>query len=196
MMATATGTELLVEVQEDWHGGPSGKAVATGRVQLGRIGQRRWVLALFPEEVVLPQAPYWLLVKAASGHAVWLAEAGDQALRVIDQTPRGGCTERGEVAGQAALFQFLSRRSPGQQAEQGPPIAIHIGEQVAPILPVNEADRQPFDLTAALNAYLAAQPGTGELIPVELSFQARFLGLVTIYPPRIVYDLDAGEQSG
>ena len=49
-------------------------------------------------------------------------------------------------------------------------------------------DARSYDLTAALNAYLGDQGGSG-IVSVPLTLTAATAGSVTVNPPHVVYDL-------
>jgi hypothetical protein len=88
LMAVAANTRVLVKLQEDWRDRLSGRKLAAGTIMLERVGQRSWVTLLFPEPIVIPSKPHWILVKAADGRAVWLADVGDTPARVFEEPDR------------------------------------------------------------------------------------------------------------
>ena len=50
-------------------------------------------------------------------------------------------------------------------------------------------ESRTYDLTAALNAYLADQGGSG-IVSIPLTIATASAGSVTVNPPHVVYDLD------
>lgn len=195
LMPTAAGTELSVEVQEEWQGQPSGRKLVEGAIELARVGRRAWAVLELAKAIVLPAQPHWLLVKATRGHAIWLAEAGDGPIRVLDRASGGNWVERSTLDGFRALYRFFSQRAADPQAQEGAAVTIRIGESVlTPAPPPNgpevasARDTRRFDLAPALNACL--DPPVGAPIVVTLSFSAGFLGFITVYPPQIEYDLE------
>ena len=77
ILAIVADTELLIELHEDWQDQPSGKKLVLGTIRLDRAGRPAWVLQLFPHAVVLATQPYWLLIKATRGQAIWLLSQGN-----------------------------------------------------------------------------------------------------------------------
>jgi hypothetical protein len=195
LMPTAAGTELSVEVQEEWQDQPSGRKLVEGTIELARVGRRAWAVLELAEAIVVGAQPHWLLVKATRGHAVWLAEAGGGPIRILDRTSGGNWVERSTLDGYQALYRFFSQRAADPQ--EGAAVTIRIGDSALSPMPspagqgaASARDTQRFDLKPALNAYLDAHPAVGAPIAVTLSFSAGFLGFVTVYPPQIEYDLE------
>jgi hypothetical protein len=63
-----------------------------------------------------------------------------------------------------------------------------LGLTAAPGAP-ERADARRFDLTAALNEYLASHPAGASDVSTPLTFQAMVAGRVTVYPPAVAYDV-------
>ncbi len=183
LLGLTDATELMVELQEDWDGEPSGRKLATGMVAIQRAGRRGWFTLLFPEAIVLTTQPHWLLLRASSGSAVWLAQPGTPGVRVLHE---GGAIRPawqgfGDVG---ALFQLLSRSS---VTEMVGPATLTIGSQLVPS--TLGGTGRIFDLAPALNAYLAALSANGAAnIDVPLTFTSQAPGIMTVYPPLIEFD--------
>jgi hypothetical protein len=189
LMGLGRQTEIIVELQEDYQGRPSGKSLAGGSIAIPRIGRPDWVTLLFRDPVVLPSQPHWVLLKAARGQAVWLAQEGSEPVRVLEiATARGTTSEISVLDNLQALHLFLSR---SRQAQVHGPAALRLSvgnEVVTGTADPVARDTRLYDLESALNAYLADKPG-GAPVPIPLTFMAAMPGLLTVYPPRIEYDL-------
>ena len=72
LLAIVADTELLIELHEDWRDQPSGKKLVVGTLRLDRVGRPRGASSFFQKTVVLATQPYWLLIKATRGQAIWL----------------------------------------------------------------------------------------------------------------------------
>ncbi|HEX7182500.1 MAG TPA: hypothetical protein VF756_11700 [Thermoanaerobaculia bacterium] len=167
LMGLAAGTGLRVELQED-----SGRKLAEGSVVIERAGEKLWATVLFPESVILPSQQHWILATATRGGAVWLARSGATPVRLLD---------RSSPAGLEALVQLLSPT--GSRPAQ---LELRLGGTVIPASEQPD-DRRSYDLTAALNQHLAAQ-GSAATVDAPLLFTSIAPGMLTVYPPRIVYD--------
>jgi hypothetical protein len=80
---------VLVELQEDSDGRPSGKKLAAASLTLDQAGRRNWVTLSLPEIVTHFSEPYWILLGTAAGQAIWWADTGDGNLKVLDRTADG-----------------------------------------------------------------------------------------------------------
>jgi len=183
LMAITDAAEMLVELHEDWRGQPSGRKLASGALTLGRAGERGWVTLPFPEPVVLSSDPYWILIKAADGRAVWLAEAGDPPVRVLEGNDEPGTwADLNALDGLHAMHRFLSR---GEQAQEQAPVSLAIGEQVVVGTIDEDSGTKVYDLASAINDHLGGSPSY-ETIP--LTFRSVLSGLITVYPPVVEFD--------
>jgi hypothetical protein len=186
LMATANNTEVYVNLQEDWHGQPSGKRLATGTLMLEEVGRRSWVTLLFPEPIILFSNLYWLLMKASGGRAVWLAEAGDIPARVLEESNNSGAWAELSVLDELqTIHRFISR---SKRAQEQRSISLAIGEHTAQIVDEQD-DARTYDLTSGLNDYLGGLPPDGPVATIPITFKATLPGLVTVYPLAIEYDL-------
>ena len=191
IMALANETQLSMELQENWQGRPSGKKLAEGTLSIAQAGRSVWATGMLSEPVTLSSKPYWLLVKATRGHALWLAESDTTSMHVLERsTEEAVWKEASAVPGLRALFQLLSRSG---GAEEQPPIVVSAAG--TPVEPVNSRNGtgnrsgvRIFDLADAINAYLASGSYTG-IVAIPVALQARVLGIATVYPPRVLYDL-------
>ncbi len=189
LMALVGDTAVQVALQEDWRGRPSGKALAEGTVLLEQAGAPRWATLLFPGPVVLPSQPHWLLVRPSRGQALWLTAAGSTPVRLMEATSKGEIGgELSVLEGQQALYSFLSR---GKQVQGQAAFGMLVGAQpVAPgsAPPDGQPDTRITDLASALGAYLASQATTAT-VSVSLTFSASVPGILTVYPPRVEYEV-------
>ncbi|HEX9118662.1 MAG TPA: hypothetical protein VGA61_21525, partial [Anaerolineae bacterium] len=187
LLPLAGDTTLKVEVHADWQGGPAGQALAGGTVKLGGAGERAWAIIRFAGAAVLPGRPHWLLLRTAGGQAIWLAardaNAAAPGVQVLDQPAAGApFTVRSALAGLAGHFRLLSG-----QDDAAPALTLSLGGQA--VTPATAGgENLTFDLASSLNAYLAAHPAAG-LVTIPLTFTSAAAGIVTVYPPTIVYDV-------
>lgn len=128
--------------------------------------------------IILPSQPHWLLVRGASGRAVWLADAASGTVRVLIRSgDSASWQEDSGLENLAVLYRLLSR---GAQADVQPTFSVAIDAHEVAL-----SDGQTFDLTTALNAYLQERGGED---PVPVVFTSTAPGLLTVYAPRLVYD--------
>lgn len=183
LLSVQPNTELVVQVREDWQGGPTGTVLTENTVTLDHPGERRWVALRFPQPVILNAQPYWIVVRAASGAAVWLASPGTTPLRVFSGDVAAP-TERSQIKDLQALHYFQSSLL---SVLDTPPIRLFVNGQLANAGTVN-AERRQFDIRAALNSG-SFQIGPGKRA-ISLEFVSDLRGSVTVYPPVIDYDLN------
>jgi hypothetical protein len=188
LLAVVADTELLIELHEDWQDQPSGKKLVVGTMRLARAGQPAWVLHLFPQAVVLATQPYWLLIKATRGQAIWLLEHGTRPARTLEEPAQTGTWRViRSFTGLEALHQLLESRGVAAQSDGQTPTALAFsinGVTATHTTP----DASTFDLTTAVSAYLASQPSTNGPIAIPLLCTAVVPGIITVYPPRIEYN--------
>ena len=175
-------TSVLVEIQEDWQGSPSGKRVAAGTIAVDRVGAPGWVSLQLPDPITLPTRPHWLMVRAASGQAVWLTHAGSAPLGLLDGSaliPLAGLEARYGFIVPSAIAGSLA-----------PSSTLAIGNAVLTSILGNDGAIE-YDLTAALNAALqdAATSLSPMPIPIAITATSSLPSLLTLYPPRVEYDL-------
>ncbi len=179
-------TELIVELQADGQGLPGGKALAAARIVADRVGKRYWAPIFFPTVLVLQPQPVWVMLKAASGAAIWLTEPGGIPVRVLE--PLAGSrswAQSSQLHGYTAQVRVLSPDAlPPQQWPA--PLTLSVGTQVLAPATVDK-DKKTFVLEAALTAYLEDRPEPS--VPVPLSFSAAAAGMVTVYAPAVRFDV-------
>jgi hypothetical protein len=192
LLALRSGTQLLLELQEDHQGLPSGKRLAGATLALPAAGERLWATARFAAGLALPPQPHWLLLKAAQGQAVWLAEAADgEALEGLERSdPTSAWRRLRTAAGLQPRLRWLLRDTPA-----APVLGVAVGDRpvaLAPVQPGAPGAQQDEllrgDLATALAAYLNPGPA-GQPVDIPLIFTAAGPGLITVYPPRIEYDI-------
>jgi hypothetical protein len=194
LFALSSGAQLAIELQADQNGSPSGKKLAEASVKLESAGQPHWAVASFKAPVTLPGAPFWILVSAAKGSALWLAEAGGDSARLFDNI-RGALTESARLDGLQALNRVLppapAAVQPGGQSSAS--LAhLSIGGAAAASGALQDDGSRLFHLAPQVSAFLAAaragspQAGT---TAIPLVFTTGASGVITVYPPHIVYDV-------
>ncbi len=174
LMPLAEGTEVNVALQESWQDQPSGSNLAEGKLRLGAPGRAVWATLALPEAVTLSTQPYWLMLKAAQGQAVWLAQSGPATTKIWQQPPgKGTWSQVRDLSGYRLLYQFLAprRRPPEGAAEAEGTSAestcrLTVGGQA--VSPGKRAgDTVEYDLTAALNAHLTALKAAAKGIAIS-----------------------------
>ncbi len=188
--ALARDAELTAEIREDRGGSPAGRVTASGSANIRRLDRPRWVHFAFAKPVVLASLPHWIVLRAGKGTAVWFAENGALSTRV-GTAEAGSWTDRASFDDLAPMHQIWSARTtaPGTVPETGARLRVTLGAtNLAPT--TDGAGRvHTIDLTAALNAWLAAQPASPPLLAVPLRIAALGTGTVTVYPPIVAYVL-------
>jgi hypothetical protein len=177
-------TQLLVELQEDWDGRPSGKRLAAGALTLDQAGRRDWVTLLFPEAVTLFSKLYWILIGTASGQAVWLANAGDGDVKVLDRTTDAP-VESKALDGLKTMYALLAR---DRQTREQQPTSLGVGERTMAGI-ARKDNVRTYDLAFAIGSYLESSVKTAPATTIPLTMTSALRGFVTIYPPEVEYDL-------
>ncbi|MCE7989639.1 MAG: hypothetical protein DYG89_51485 [Caldilinea sp. CFX5] len=182
LLTLTANTQLALAFYEDWQGQP-GKQLTATTIDLGQSGQRLWQTVRFPEPVLLFTQPYWLLLKALRGAALWLAQEGTPTLQMLTQENQRWQTVS-VITNTQGLLHLLSPTVGDNQ--QSPPLALRIDGVSITTTPVTSGDRQRHDLTAALNAALVGA-ATSSLVRT-LAFTTGQAGTLTVYPPEIIYE--------
>jgi hypothetical protein len=181
LLSLALGTSVLVELQEDSDGRPSGRKLATASLTLDQPGRRNQVALPFPEVVTLFSERYWLLLGTAAGQAIWLADSGDGNLKVLDRNTN----ESRALDGLVATHQFLVRD--GQTQEQQP-ASLSVGGNTV-VGTAEQDNARTYDLSSAIGSYLNSSAKTDPTTLIPLTLTSALRGIVTMYPPEIEYDL-------
>jgi hypothetical protein len=193
VMALSPGTHLAVELQSDWQGLPSGKRIAGGGASLTRVGEMQWAIVSLKDPALLPGEAFWILTTASKGAAVWLVEAGDDPLRLLEN-PSGAWNEASRLDGQRALYRLLP---PSEAANAGaddqpppPPVRLTIGGATFAGTLQPDGTRR-FHIGSAMNTVLAAARAgqAPDRVAIPLVFRAGGAGSLTVYPPRIAYNV-------
>ncbi|MCP4341029.1 MAG: hypothetical protein GY799_19615 [Desulfobulbaceae bacterium] len=187
VMALENDTELLVELQEEWNGQPSGKKLAEGKIQLNVLGQRTWSTNNLPTSISLATSPYWLLLKSTKGAALWLTRSTDgEPVQVLQaakaQAPLVKITA---ISGVEALYVFFTCCPQSEQLEA--PFTLTIGDTLLPPKTI-ERDRISFEIKDAVIAKLS-NSGGNQLTNISIHLNSANAGLVTVYPPRVEYHI-------
>jgi hypothetical protein len=180
-------TQLQVELQEDWRGMPSGNTLVSSMLRLTQAGTRRWERTKFPATTVLPSGSYWLLLKAASGRAIWLCRDHNDGLAQIpeQQDRTGGWIQQNMIHGTQALYCFLSPHGSISSA-----LTLRCGDQSAALVSA-ENDVLTFDLAKSLSDFLETL-GDVSHATIPLAFASTAQGILTVYPPHIEYEMPVG----
>jgi hypothetical protein len=190
LLALTADAQLALELYEDWQGQPAGKKLFATTLTVGQSGQRLWKTATLDEDLLLATQPYWLLLKAVRGAALWLAQPGESSVQMLIQA-NNRWQPLSMLPNTQGLLHLLSLVAP---KEQNVPFTLTIGPTtVAPNPkpdpnPNPDDGRETFDLTLALNTALAAPPTSG-LVDIPLSFTTTLAGIVTVYPPVVEYSV-------
>lgn len=184
LLALTAKTAVTLELYEDWQGQPAGKRLTTVTMRLAQSGERRWQTVTFPEPLLLFAQPYWLLLKAIHGAALWLAQPGASAVQMLTQE-----NQRWQpltlIANTQGLVHWLAPAPAEQQASF---LALAIDNVPVSTAPLLTAERQTYDLTAALTGALVNTAGT-DLVDLALTMTTGAAGLLTLYPPLIAYSI-------
>jgi hypothetical protein len=132
--------------------------------------------------VILNAQPYWIVVRAARGAAVWLASQGASPLRVYSGEEVAP-TELSRLDNWQALLYFHSSLT---SVLDTPPVRLFVNGQLANGSSII-AKRRRFDIGAALNAS-ALPAGSGKRL-ISLEFVSDLRGSITVYPPIIEYEV-------
>ncbi len=195
ILVLAAPAELQVQLVADAGGAPSGPPLAEGVISLGAglgeagapprsgapvplaAGSRAWVTVGVGEVPVAAGSACWVVLTASRGAAVWLA--GDGA----PFTPARG-HDGTAVDGLAVLAELLGPPAADAAEDAPQPLALEVGTHAVRV-PAATGGTRSFDLTEALRGHRKA----GD---VELTFRAGGPGTVTVYPPRVEYEVSAG----
>lgn len=184
LVALTPQTEIILELYEDWQGQPAGKKLTSATLSLAQSGARHWQTVHFVDPVLLFAQPYWLLLKAVRGAALWLVQPGASAVQMlILENQRWQALS--VIANTEGLVHWLIS---GAAAQQVPSLALAIDNRPVSTPPVTTDDRYTYDLTAALNSALANQ-GAADLVDLALTITTGAAGLLTLYPPVIAYSI-------
>ncbi len=191
LMAVLPATEISLQVQTDWQGLPSGKALASCAATLQEAGRMQWAILSFKDPVTLSTGPYWILVSATKGDAVWLVQPGDNAPGLL-QFEAGEWTQATRLQGYTALYRLLPPpAAASQMAGQSAPPAVQLLIGTQQVNGASQSDgSRLFDIASATNAFLAAlHAGKTPLTQVEiqLEFASGSVGSLSVYPPNVAY---------
>jgi hypothetical protein len=179
LLSLAGASSVRVDLQADREGRPGGSALARGTLELGPAGAESWATMFFSDPIPLGAGGYWLLLRAASGSAVWLGETADAALRLLVLDDDGQPVRESLLPSLRPSYRLFSR---DRAVEPQPALALRIGSHV--VLPGPDG---AYDAAAALES--AAGAGNGDSVAIPLVFAAAVGGTVSVPPPRIEYTL-------
>lgn len=193
LMALEAKAEILVELQEDWNGIPSGKKLAQASILLADVGKPSFVRVDFHEKLTLYTQDYWILAKTAKGSALWITRPKTETTVKVfrasgEQTPVGYYTE---IEGVKTFYTFFSRST--SALAENPPLYLAVGD--VPLETVSMEDEtlwvESDEFRAALNTYLDNSSLEGTSIPIPISFTTAVPGIITVYPPHIEFEMSS-----
>ena len=155
-LALAPGVVLEVEVEEDWHGLPSGRALLAGSPALGAVGEPAIVSAAAGRATIGAGA-YWAVVRCRAGAAVWLGGPAAADTRTA-RDAGGGWVAGATLAGLALPLDLLGHPPAGGEAAAAA-TALRVGGAV--VGAERDGDRATYPLTAPLAAAVAGRPAGG-----------------------------------
>jgi hypothetical protein len=177
LLPLVSRASVRVELQPDRDGRPGGSALARGTLELGPAGAASWATTFFPEPAVLGSGLTWILLRAASGAAVWLGESADAELRLLVLGDDSAPAREAALPGLRPSYRIFSRDRP---VASNPAVGLRVGDAV-----VARGPDGAFDAAAALAAATAG--GSGGVTAVPLTFVAAVDGTISVPPPRIEY---------
>ena len=180
LLPLASHASVRVELQPDRDGRPEGSALARGTLELGPAGAASWATMFFPDPAVLGSGRTWILLRAASGAAVWLGESAEEELRLLVLDDDGAPAREASLPSLRPSYRIFSRDRP---VASKPAVALRVGEAV--VVPGPDGD---YDAAAALASAVAAGGSSGT-VTIPLTFVAAVGGTVSVPPPRIEYTL-------
>lgn len=189
-IALVDGTELSIELHEDWNGAPSGKKLLQGTFSLRTSGDPTWSMIRLSNSVALSTGGYWLIVNASKGEALWLTERAEDSVSVFESlTESGHWKKRNTFTGEKAKYYFYSQINDLQSKS---PITLSVdGILVEPTTGGAElGGRQNathYDITKAVSAFLSANP-SADATTISIELSANVKGYATVYPPAIIFD--------
>jgi hypothetical protein len=191
VMAIDTETELSVELQEDWNDRPSGKKLAEARVPVPYVGRRELVRADFQEAITLYTAPFWLILKATRGAAIWNTRPAPEAvMKAYRRHDHDAASAHWVEFKNMSVDYSLFSNSINAIAEN-PLISLSIGG--LPPEPLNLVDNvlsvSPQHFKSALSTILSDVSPTASSVTILLSFTTVASGFITVYPPHIEFGL-------
>lgn len=177
--ALAPDTLLHLEIVADNNGTPGGEPLATAEARLPSPHRPQLLRFALDAPLLLQPGGYWLRVECRNGAAVWRLQPQPGA-RIV---PWGGnAGDSAVITGLAGVANWIASDGPAAVAQRFPEITL--ADQPLP-LSVDGND-WVYDLTPALGVTTAAGPA---LLTTELSVLASGAKPVTVYAPRIEYEL-------
>lgn len=181
VMAATAGAEAALALREDAAGAPDGRLLAEGSLSLGRPGEIGWSSISLARPAVVSTALHWLVLSVSAGSAVWIGAPNGGGLRAFSEGVGWS-----DVADPSLTALHELRTRAGSAAERPPELALSIGPATAPLTALPNG-RYGADLVAAAQQQVSA--GTpGVVVSVALSITGSARGVVTVYPPRVLYD--------
>ncbi len=172
-------TEIIIELQEDWQGEPSGKLLQTCQTTMGKAGEREFVLFRFAQELPLNPGSYWILLKASFGTAVWLAGQGKGRVKFFAQKQNSIQKESfNSLVDTQPVYKLIFKR----QKNHFSCLQLSIKDN---IINPEPDDKNKYNLKNSIAQYLNSKPGDNTLSDVPLTFTGTGPGLVTVYAPVI-----------
>ncbi|MCP4685459.1 MAG: hypothetical protein GY867_08415 [bacterium] len=182
VMALVDGTELLVELEEDAGGVPSGRKLGEASLELGEAGRRLWAAVRF-DLTFLPSQPYWLLIRAATGRGMWLTEPGTEGVGMLERSgPQAPWRRLSTQRDATGSYRVLSA---ADELGDTCPVTFSVdGQTVEPSS--RGAEFTVYELAPAVDQVLSRVGSEGPAL-VPLAFSAAVAGFLTVYPPVVKY---------
>ena len=181
-------THLQIEIQEDFQGQPSGRKLLCEILRVGQPGRRDWSMLWFKKSIILSTQPHWLLLTTLCGQVIWLTQDGTTQICILEKS------DHPTIGAKLATFRntttlhrfFLS--PPNKKLHDLPQVNLSIGGHVVTPIALQKNVHE-YDLNNALEAYLVSNAAKLTPMDLPLNFSAMASGTVTVYPPRIEYDV-------
>jgi hypothetical protein len=193
LMPLERETELYVALRDDVDGSPTGREIGAGSLVLGAVPGRVWIMLWLPAPVLLSAGLHWVSVQAANGRVLWLTgPAGAAPLQLFRQMD--GCASRCLAAFDDRGARILLQPRTGRAMAGAGPVGLSLADYpiAASEQPRGQSrDTLVFDLAADLATFsLQAIPSLAmEVASIPLQLSSALAGQVTVYPPRIEYQL-------
>ena len=172
-------TAIIIELQEDWQGEPSGKILQTCQIAMEQTGKKEFALFRFAQALPLNPGSYWILAKASSGAAVWLARQGKGRVKFFTQKQNSLQKESfSSLTDTQPVYNLIFKH----QKNHFSSLQLSINGTI--IHPESD-DKNKYNLKNSITQYLNSKPGDNTLVSVPLTFTGIGPGLVTVYAPLI-----------
>jgi hypothetical protein len=171
-------THLYLEIVADNDGPSGGERLASCDAQLSSPHRPQLLRFTLDTPLLLQPGTYWLMLESREGAAVWRLQPQTNA-RILPWGENSG--EGIAITDLAGIATWVAANGPAAAPQRFPEITVE-GQPLPLTLDGND---WVYDMTSSLGTSIA---GSG-LLSKELSILACGPKSVTIYPPRIEYEL-------